>query len=155
MAAPITTTVSAVQDALAVLVGDAVAVIGVSCGRGQPTPDELKRGGGVRVWLPLGDPAAAHSQTFRVSSLTAKAEDFEQSVCVFAEALTGDPTVVRDKLDQAVTLILTAVSTDPTLGGLVMLTQAANITREEAAPEPNLRQMAATIRLRVDAWLVA
>lgn len=154
MPVEITTAVPAAVDTLAGLLSDRLRILGLACERGMPHPDSLA-GGHTRVWIPLGDASATHSQTYRVTNLTAKQEDFEIPVCLFVHCLTTHTIDARTKLDPAIDAVLATISTHPTLDGAVMLAQATTVTREEAAPDPTVRQMAATIRVRCQAWLTA
>jgi hypothetical protein len=150
----ITSKWSAVQDYLLDVVVDAMALTlpTVKVELSTPHPDDLLNAG-VRVWLPMTDAEATHTQAYALSSLTAKEETWDQDIVVFGTVLTTDGADVRDRVDVAVHTILAAVSADPKFGGLVMLAQVIAVRREEATPDRAVRQHAATVKVRVRAWL--
>jgi hypothetical protein len=150
----ITSKWSAVQDYLLAEIVAALALTSPTTRveLSTPHPDDLLNAG-LRVWIPMTDADATHTQTYALSSLAAKEEVWDQDVVVFGTVLTSDGVDARDRVDPIVHTILAAVSADPKMGGLVMLAQVVSVRREEAVPDRTTRQHAATLRVRVRAWL--
>lgn len=147
-----TTAVPAAQDALRQALAQALTPVAVLVELGTPHPDTVT-GAATRVWLPLADPGASHTQQYTLSGLTAKSETWEQDVVVFTQTLGDDAALARSKLDDVLWPLLNAVAGDPHLGGAVELAEVTSIVRDEAHPERALRQVAAVITVKLTAWL--
>jgi hypothetical protein len=145
----ITTVRSEATDALVDLVTDAVPT-GTKILLGAPHPDDTGTSRSI-VWIPLADANDSHSQTYALTGLAAKREEWDQDLVVFTHTLGGDTAGARAKFDQVLDPILSGISTDPWLGGTVELAQVTGVHTQEAAPDRGARQVGAVVTVHVTA----
>lgn len=103
------------------------------------------------IWI-AGD-IPDHEQSYALSSLTAKEEDFLLRVHVVNTAKATDYKTPRDRVKTITDELEAAITADFTLTDTVMQASVRQIEFDEAIPEPSTRQVMATVTVACRAWL--
>lgn len=130
------------QDLLLALLTDALPGVRVDI---SPTNIEPEH-----VWI-AGETPNPIQRDYLLSGVVAAEETWNYTVYVLTERADPDFTVVRDRLRSLVDAVTTAIGTDPTLGGAVMLMVITTAQPAETIKDEVTRQMMMSLNVRCTA----